>query len=299
MILELFSKRNKPKSDIEIYLYDALPSQFRVQVTYIWDDLFGKEGEKLFDIINEANIYKPLVDMLSRDFGVYNLCENWKHENYGYKSEFFNGFLTEKYIYKAIDYIELSLRIIKNIVEMDDYRSRVERCSYLEVFQQAVLELNYRFDEHQLGYQWVDGKIIRRDNVFTHQEIIKPALEILARKRFKGASAEFHKAHENYRNGKYHESLNECLKAFESTMRIICNQQKWQIRDSATASTLIDICFKNNLIPQFWQSKFTSLRTILESGVPTARNKLSGHGSGSEEKEIPRHLVQYALNITA
>ena len=160
-------------------------------------------------------------------------------------------------------------------------------------------ELNYRFDEHSLGYQFVEGQIIRRDNTFTHSEIIKPSLEILSRKRFKGASLEFHKAHEHYRKGAYHESLNECLKAFESTMRIICDKQKWTVKSTATASTLIKMCFEKQLIPAFWESKFTSLKTLLESGVPTARNKLSGHGAGSEEKEIPRYIVEYALNMTA
>src|SRR5690606_41989927 len=53
------------------------------------------------------------------------------------------------------------------------------------------------------------------------------------------------------------------------------------------------------LILPFWESKFTSLKTLLESGIPPARNKLSGHGAGAEEKEIPQYIVEYALNMTA
>ncbi|MCO8090279.1 STM4504/CBY_0614 family protein [Acinetobacter pseudolwoffii] len=299
MVLELFSKRNKKEKDHDVYEYDVLPHPFRVQVTYIFNDLFGKRGDTLRSIVNEDNIYKILVEMLARDFGVFNLTQDYTHEYHGYNLEFINGFLSEKNTSKALDYIELAFRISNNIATMDDYKYAVESSGFNKRNETAIKELNYRFDEHSLGYQFVEGQIIRRDNTFTHSEIIKPSLEILSRKRFKGASLEFHKAHEHYRKGAYHESLNECLKAFESTMHIICDKQKWTVKSTATASTLIKMCFEKQLIPAFWESKFTSLKTLLESGVPTARNKLSGHGAGSEEKEIPRYIVEYALNMTA
>lgn len=299
MILELFSKRNKAKKDHDVYEYEVLPNAFRVQVTYILNDLFGERGEKLYEIMRIENIYKNLVEWLARDFGVFHLTQDYKHEYHGYNLEFINGFLSEKNVLKAIDYIELACRFANNISKDEKYAYNVERYSFDEITNNAIEELNYRFNEHSLGYQFVEGQIIRRDNTFTHSEIIKPSLEILSRKRFKGASVEFHKAHEHYRKGKYHEALNECLKAFESTMRIICDKQKWTVKSNATASTLIKVCFEKQLIPAFWESKFTSLRTLLESGVPTARNKLSGHGAGAEEKEIPRYIVEYALNMTA
>ncbi|ENX04555.1 STM4504/CBY_0614 family protein [Acinetobacter modestus] len=299
MVLELFSKRNKPKKEIDVYTYNNLPDQFRVQITYVLQDLFGESGEKLYEIVRIENIYKNLVQWLVRDFGVYYLHQSYRHDIYSYRAEFINGFLSEKDFEKAMDYIELAFRVANNIAKNEDYENSVKRCGFDVVNQNAIEELNYRFDEHGLGYQFVEGEIIRRDNTFTHSEIVKPSLGVLAGKRFSGASLEFHKAHEHYRKGKYHEALNECLKAFESTMRIICNQQKWSIKDTATASTLIRVCFDNHLIPSFWESKFTSLKTLLESGVPTVRNKLSGHGAGAEEKKIPRYIVEYAINMTA
>lgn len=299
MVLELFSKRNKAKKDHDVYEYEALPNPFRVQVTYLFKDLFGERGEKLYEIIRIENIYKSLVEWLARDFGVFYLHQTYRHDIYNYHSEFINGFLSEKDIHKAIDYIELAFRFANNITKDEKHEYNVERYGFDNITKNAIDELNYRFNEHGLGYQFIEGQIIRRDNTFTHSEIIKPSLEILSRKRFKGANSEFHKAHEHYRNGKYHEALNECLKAFESTMRIICDKQGWSVKSNATASGLIKTCFDNQLIPNFWESKFTSLKTILESGVPTARNRLSGHGAGAEEKEIPRYIVEYAINMTA
>lgn len=136
-------------------------------------------------------------------------------------------------------------------------------------------------------------------SVFEHEEVVKPVLTLLQDPRFAGAQDEFLKAHTHYRNNQFKESINECLKAFESTMKIICKEHEWEFPDNATAKKLIDICFDNELIPSYWQSHFTGLRSVLESGVPTGRNRESGHGQGSEVKEIPPYLSSSILNMTA
>jgi hypothetical protein len=38
---------------------------------------------------------------------------------------------------------------------------------------------------------------------------------------------------------------------------------------------------------------------MLESSIPTGRNKLSGHGQGTESTTIPNYLVAYMLHMTA
>jgi hypothetical protein len=72
-------------------------------------------------------------------------------------------------------------------------------------------------------------------------EAVKPALELLSDERFAGANAEFLEAHEHYRHGRHAECMNECLKAFESTLKIICKKQKWPFKDTDTAKALIDV----------------------------------------------------------
>jgi len=41
------------------------------------------------------------------------------------------------------------------------------------------------------------------------------------------------------------------------------------------------------------------LRMTLESGVPTARNKTSGHGQGVTPIEVSEEFASYVLNLTA
>ena len=43
----------------------------------------------------------------------------------------------------------------------------------------------------------------------------------------------------------------------------------------------------------------SSLRVTLESGLPTVRNKTSGHGQGKMEIEIPTEFAEYAINLAA
>ena len=87
--------------------------------------------------------------------------------------------------------------------------------------------------------------------------------------------------------------------ALESTLKVICNRRGWQFGERDTASPLIDIVFKEGLVPDYLQSQFGALRSVLESGVPTIRNRAGGHGAGVKRREVPRHLASYTLHLTA
>lgn len=47
----------------------------------------------------------------------------------------------------------------------------------------AIRELNHRFLEHDLGYQYIHGKVIRLDTTYTHAEVIKPELTVSPTRR--------------------------------------------------------------------------------------------------------------------
>jgi len=56
---------------------------------------------------------------------------------------------------------------------------------------------------------------------------------------------------------------------------------------------------KHDLIPAFWQNQMAGLRSLLEGGVPTARNRLGGHGQGESVQVVPLFMVSYVLHMTA
>ncbi|MDH5356675.1 MAG: abortive infection family protein, partial [Gammaproteobacteria bacterium] len=127
-----------------------------------------------------------------------------------------------------------------------------------------------------------------------------PVLKVLGtNKRYKGANDEFLSAHEHYRHKRYKECLNDCLKSFESLMKSIHEIHSWTYNPNDTAKKLINSCLVNNLVPEYLQNQFSSVRILLESGIPTVRNKEGGHGQGSEVTKVPEHLASYTLHLTA
>jgi hypothetical protein len=159
----------------------------------------------------------------------------------------------------------------------------------------AIEELNRRFLENDLGYQYQDGHIIRLDSEYTHFEIVLPALQLLSEPEFKPAQDEFLKGHDDYRHGRCEDAINEALKAFESTMKIICEKRGWKVDSRATALKLIQTCLAHHLIPAVLERHFTSL----QKGLLSVRNAYSAHGDGAEKVEVPDYLAQYALNQAA
>lgn len=216
--------------------------------------------------------------------------------NRDYIEELANFFLREENVERALDAVELSFRVIENLTRRWDYLRRQDAD---EIADAAIEELNGRFKEHGVGYQFSDGEVIRVDSELVHSEVVKPALRLLNNKQYAGVQQEFLKAHEHYRHGNAKEALNECLKALESLMKAICDKRGWTYSGNATAKNLIQACFDNGLIPSFWQQNFASLRSLLESSVPSGRNKLGGHGQGATTTIVPDHLVAYMLHMTA
>ena len=201
---------------------------------------------------------------------------------------------------KAIDVIEIAFYYIEHYIDcsvpQSNYQAHTERKISPD---DAIDKLNRRFREHCVGFQYESGQIIRVDSQLIYTEVVRPALNILSDPMYEGANQEFLKAHEHYRNGRYKECLTYSLNAFESCMKIICRKRGWSFAEEDTAKRLITIVFKKGLIPCYMQSHFSGLRNALESGVPTLRNKLSGHGQGPEEITVPDYIAAYALHLTA
>ncbi len=236
------------------------------------------------------------MQALCREYGVFELPPTKNYGSRNYVEELINFILNEPDLERTLDAIELSFRVIDSSTRSYPYLLRQDAS---ERADEAIGELNGRFKEHVVGFEFSNGQMIRIDSEYAHTEIVKPVLALLSDKQFDGVQQEFLSAHAHYRSGKTKECLNDCLKAFESMMKVICDKHGWVYNQGAGAKNLIQVCLDNNLIPTFWQQHFTSLRSTLESGIPTGRNKLSGHGQGANPSEVPRYVAAYMLHLTA
>lgn len=300
-IFDLFSKRQKAlRGDVpDFYTYDELPNTLRVQIVHIWSDALGSD-KNYYDQYNFGpnvkSAYKFIVDTLCREYGIFQLPTAEKYRERMYFDELANYLLQVDDVEKQLDIVELSFRYIDRLTRKYEYLGKQNASKSVD---DAIEELNSRFKEHGIGFQFIESEIVRVDSELLHAEAVKPALRLLNEKKYQGAQQEFLSAYEHYRHGKNKEALNDCLKSFESTMKAICDKRSWSYQPNATSKALIQVCFENELVPSFWQQHLSSLRSMLESSIPTGRNKLSGHGQGTSPTTVPDYLVAYMLHMTA
>jgi hypothetical protein len=288
---ELFSKRQRrSRSEMpDVYQYELLPPEFRVQVIHILTDLFGEAG----GYSQTEPAFKCVHDTLCREFGLIKLSRKFEYEGISSASVF--DFLMGAPTDKALDLIEVAFRVGSHASSDPRF---VQWSKPKITASEAVEELNARFLDHGIGFQFESGEILRVDSKILHAEVVKPALSLLSDDDYAGANSEYLNAHDHYRHGRHSECMNECLKTLESTLKIICSKREKTFRDTDTVKALIDIVFEDGLVPNWLQNQFAALRSTLESGVPTARNRVSAHGQGAIQREVPPHLASYVLNLT-
>lgn len=287
-ILNLFSKRMRAERGEfpDVYQYDLFNENLKIKTIHIINDCFFDQ-----DYLR-SEYYGKIIDFLCKEYGLFELSKSKR----SYYEHLFNYFLEEKNTEKALDVVELCFRVIDNIFRNDN------RIRYLNIgnkLNEAIEELNDRFKEEGFGYKYESGIIVKISNEFTHNEIVKPVLKLLSNKLFKGAEVEFLSAHSHYRKSENKECITDCLKSFESTMKIICKNKKFNVNDNATAKELINRLFEEKYIPQYLQCNFTALQSVMESGIPTIRNKLSAHGQGDKNIDPDSNITEYMINLTA
>ena len=320
-VVDIFSKRQKRlRGEVpDVYQYDEIPHELRVQIVHIMNDVLGQPirsstGIRFSD--GSAKVYAFIHETLCREYGIFTLYDEEADCDF---DAVVNFLLQAEETEKAIDVIELFFQHT-NQPNPYDKQSPLKSLEvppsneggkkhYQEMvlymikkhnqYQSAVNELNHRFCEHGVGYQYESGQVMRVDSQYLHSEAVKPALTMLSNPMYEGANAEFRNAHKHYRAKRYKECLNDCLKAFESCLKAICDKRGWVYGAKDTANRLVDIVFKNELIPNFMQSHFSALRNTLKAGVPTLRNELGGHGQGTQEILVPEHIATYTLHLTA
>lgn len=256
-VFDMYSKRKKARelaTPPDVYQYETLPERFRVQVIHIWKDA-----------TDERLSWEEIHRIVAREMGVFNLGSE-KKGAYQQCTEFLLKADTDS----ALDIIELTFRCIERRIVLP----RPFPFDFISATispKEAVSELNERFRENGIGFQYDNGEIIRIDSQYLHAEATKPALSLLHSEGFVVAEDDFLGAHEHYRASRYKEAIAEAQKALESTLKAICKAHKWEHPANANAKQLLDMVFTKGLIPIEVTHHIGNLRAALEldvTGVP-------------------------------
>lgn len=287
-VYNIYSKRQKAlrDADNDVYSYESAPRRLRQQICFILDGLYNQAHYPDADAL-----YKDVQHMLSREYGREGLRFSGEviHEGRAIKDAIMDGVIDVEYlrgIEDLLDITEACMCLYENIIDRD-------------VYDESVSELNYRFKDNDVGYQFIDGLIVKMDSELIHREMVVPCIALLRDPIFEGPNDEYLKAHGHYRHGNNKEAIVYALAAFESTLKVIIKRRGWDYSEKFTASKLLSVVFENELIPSYLQTQYTSLNSVLESGVPTIRNKKAGHGQGDAVVVVPDHFAAFQLHLTA
>ncbi|WP_122446490.1 STM4504/CBY_0614 family protein [Pseudomonas viridiflava] len=291
-IHDIYSKRKRRLSGDapDVYTYDALPTALRNQIVFVLKDLLGN----VFKGIHREDICTYAATSIAREWGKAYVVDH--ADLYSWEGQLLEVIRRDPETDHSLDVIEFLFGFAENAAS-----NNTEYCPYkaIEKLAPCIEELNHRFKENGVGYEYSDGQIIRVDSMLLHGEVVKPALQLLGVAGFEGPQEEFLDAHEHYRHKRYKEALVSGLKSFESTMKVISERKVFPFKRTDTAKKLILVCMENGLFPSYYQSHLSALANLLEGGVPSIRNNEAGHGQGAAVKEIAPHVVAYTLHMTA
>lgn len=293
-VFDLYSKRLKRAAAAgvpQLFTYEPLPQPFRVQVVHIWGDALGKPVQ--YGSPDVANRWSQIHDIIAREKGLFALSYD-SGQPLKQCVEWFLKADTDD----ALDMIELTFRAIE--VFITDLHAYAREEQGIKVTpDQAIDELNQRFVEHQLGYEYIAREIIRKDNQYTHEEMIKPALSLIYENGFEKAQEEFLLAHKHHREHRDKDCIVAAQRAFESTLKAICTKMNWQYSKGDRLPELVTAVRKNGLFPEYLDNGLNTYIAMMKTGLPTVRNNAGGHGDDPTTEAVPSYIARYALHLTA
>lgn len=298
-VRDLFSRRKKlaqKGTEPDVYQYEDIPRTLRTQITYIWIESIGPYLETdgygfSPEPPNNSGVWDKIHDEFAREKGLGILG---RHQNKAKNCIYY--LQSSQNIDDILDIIEFTFRYIQWLGEFPDYDRR--NVGIVQSAEDAIQELNFRFRDAGVGYQFEAGQLIRVDSQLLHAEVVKPALALMSATGFEAPFAEFTTAHAHFRTKEYKACVIEALKSFESVLKVICAQNRWKHPENATASALIKTVLDKGLVPEYLESSLQAIQSLL-TGLPTVRNREAGHGQGTDVREVPEYLASYALHLAA
>lgn len=289
MAFKFFSQRQRGEEVPDVLQYDDLPVEFRNQCYYIASDICNAI---------ECRLSKALIEGYCREKGSKFFRFHKIYDLDDVKS-LFSQCIDDMDTSDFLDLIDYMYHCLYSFINIGDIYKYLSPAS-VESINKAFKDLNDRFKQHNLGYEVTNGTLIRVDNQVVHAQYIKPALQLLCDEEFAGAEDEYRKAFEARCAGNNKDAILNAGKCFESVLKTICEKKKYSFNPQKdTANTLVNILKAQGFFPEYLESHLNGIITTLQSGAPTVRNKVAGHGQGSEITEAPDCLVDYVLGLVA
>ena len=276
MALKIFSKRHG-ESARDVVLKAAI----RQRIWYLFQDLepYPNAGYDDWDLS-----YAGLGQHLLREHGwqelrVYKSREEWVKAD------------PKEFILGGVPRFVLDATEIFHDLLVEDKRDRPRSSADPVEYQRR---LNAIFEEGDLPWRMLDGRIIRVDSKWLEAEIHAKAAELLSVQGCEGALAEFQRARSDISTGDYKGAIHAANLAMESTIKALLGIE--QEKPGVLFRKLVE----SGIIPDYHEGFLRAFEEHILRSVAMARNfeKGVGHGQGAEVSEPPKSLAELAVNLS-
>lgn len=154
--------------------------------------------------------------------------------------------------------------------------------------------VNRIFEEDNLPWRLLDGRIVKLDSQFIENEILAKAHELISAHGFEGALREFLEARSNLTSGDTKGAIRQANLALESTMKGILGVEHEK------PGKLVRMIIERGMVPEYHEGFLEAFDKHILRSVPVARNeeKGVGHGQGCEVNDPPLSLAEFAVHLS-
>lgn len=201
------------------------------------------------------------------------ICE--KYESLG------NNFLDEEFFFYR-DHVE----------KMDIIEYWCSRLSQNEKsgFQCALNEICMEY-----SFPWImaNGYFFKIDYDYIDINIVQPTVEMMMLEGWDGAQDEFANSLDNLGTGDFKSAIHDSAKSFESVLKVILGVSE------GNASTLLQMLAEQGFFDTIPSDAAKGITQSVFMALPFLRNRLAGHGQGSEVVEVPENYARLAVEMAA
>ena len=308
-IYDTYSSRKSSTSSND--LPETIPASFRNRVLMFWDDFqqgtLPMAGSFAYNHYGLETFWQEMGQTLRHRYGRPALSPRSTLDPVTDLSNHLNSCNAEEFF----DFLEMAFKLPMSWNLLHSSAEVIDAINEMFRFERLPYELTHWITEEKPVVAQRDGsrlpplppsattittlsypQVVRVDEEVTHTEAVRPALAALSAPHFSQANQDFLKALKHYRDSEFPDCLTACGATMESTLKVLCDRNRWQYQQRDTLKTLLETVIPKTTLEPFFKETLMHIGTI--------RNRLSSaHGRGATAQPVPRHIAQYAITCTA
>ncbi|MCA0423738.1 MAG: hypothetical protein LCH61_10495 [Proteobacteria bacterium] len=154
-------------------------------------------------------------------------------------------------------------------------------------------KLNSLLELHCCPWRFTDGEFFMLDADFVGVRLSVTAHEVLSANNFAGAADEYAQAQRKLASGEVKDAIGDACKSFESVLKVLTGQAH------VNADALTKALVSQEYIADLPKEIHDGFRQTVLMALPFLRNKLAGHGQGSDVIEVSPVYGELAIQLAA